>query len=70
MTYGCEYVNVRRVVYDPSGATFVPVCMKCHRFVRADDEILVSEARGLSPDPNATCKRCGRTTMHFEGFVS
>jgi len=62
-----ESVRVRRVVYD-EGATFVPVCDRCGRFVKADDSIMVSES-GLSPEPNATCSKCGRTSMLFEGFV-
>ena len=63
----CEYVEMRRVTYD-GGATFVPVCMKCHRFVRADKSVFYGDA-GLSSRPNATCSKCGRTQMHFEGFI-
>lgn len=67
----CEYVNVRRIIYsdDYAGdATFVPICVKCHRFVKADDTVKVGDA-GLSEQPNATCSKCGRTWMHFEGFM-
>ena len=63
----CEYENVRRILYD-GGACFVPTCMKCHQFVHADKHVRVSEA-GLHPGPNATCTKCGRTRMHFEGFI-
>lgn len=61
-----EYEGTRRVVYN-CGAVFVPVCEKCGRFVKADATIRVSDS-GLAPEPNATCKKCGRTTMLFEGF--
>lgn len=62
-----EYEGVKRVVYD-GGATFVPVCEKCGRFVKADKAIEVSEISGLKKQPNATCKKCGRVEMLFEGF--
>ncbi len=62
----CQYENTRRVTY--GDAVFVPVCMKCHRFVRPDQIVVIGEDSGLSPAPNATCKKCGRTHMHFEGF--
>ena len=63
-----EYPNTRRVVYE-NGAQFVPVCRKCGRYVLADDMIRYSEGRGLVDEPNATCARCGRTKMLFEGFM-
>ena len=63
-----EYVNTRRVCFD-GGATFVPVCETCGRYVKADAEILVNEELGLHPGPNATCKKCGPTRMLFEGFI-
>lgn len=63
-----EYESVRRVVYG-GGATFVPVCSRCSRFVKADSTVLVNEATGLRPGPNASCARCGRVSMLFEGFV-
>lgn len=61
-----SYENTRRIVYE-DGATFVPVCEKCGRFVKADDSITV-KADGLSKEPNASCSKCGRTFMLFEGF--
>ena len=69
------YENVRRVVYG-EGATFVPVCTGatgaygegCGRFVKADKAVRVSES-GFMPGPNATCKKCGRVEMLFEGFI-
>lgn len=73
MTY--EYENMRRLIYgddndgEGGNACFVPVCEKCNRFVKADDLIKVSEFTGLSKEPNATCSKCGRTHMIFEGFI-
>lgn len=68
------YEGVRRVAYpDPSGecgdALFVQVCSTCGRFVKADQTIRCGYD-GLAPGPNATCKRCGRVEMVFEGFFS
>lgn len=63
-----EYEGVLRRVYE-GGATFVPVCQKCGRFVKADEIIFENEITGLKNQPNATCKKCGRTKMLFEGFV-
>ena len=62
------YENTRRIVYG-EGATFVPVCAKCGRYVKADATIRVSEATGLLGEPNCTCKRCGRSHMLLEGFI-
>lgn len=64
-----EYERVRRVTYGDDGPTFVPVCERCGRFVRADREIVVNEIMGNVVEPNATCARCGRTYMLFEGYV-
>ena len=61
------YESFRRVVYG-EGATFVPVCAGCGRFVKADETVRTSMA-GLAPGPNATCKKCGRVEMPFEGFI-
>lgn len=63
-----SYVDTRRIIYD-SGATFIPVCETCKRYVKADETIRVSEGEGLADEPNATCRRCGRTKMIFEGFL-
>lgn len=63
-----EYESVRRVCYD-EGAVFVPVCKLCGRFVKADAVVFISGS-GLRSGPNATCKKCGRTEMLFEGFIS
>ncbi len=62
-----EYEGVSRVVYG-EGATFVPVCVECGRFVKADEAVRMSDS-GLMPGPNATCSKCGRVEMLFEGFI-
>jgi hypothetical protein len=67
-----EYEGLRRVVYgkgtEYDGATFCPVCQNCGRFVKAD------KTRGfiggtIAPGPDATCSKCGRVEMPFEGFI-
>ena len=66
-----SYEGVRRIVYGDgefAGATFVPVC-RCGRFVRADEAVTL-DGRGQPVGPNATCARCGRVQMLFEGYVS
>ncbi len=68
-----EYENVRRIVTGPdadeyAGASFVPVCVKCGRFVKAD-AVLYFQHDTLASGSNATCSKCGRTEMLFEGFI-
>jgi len=63
-----EYENIRRVVYGEDRATFVPVCEKCFRFVKADKKITLQGDNG-PVGPTATCSKCGRTEMIFEGFI-
>lgn len=63
------YENTRRLTYG-EGATFVPVCTKCGRYVKADEEISFNWLSGnLADQPNATCSKCGRIQMLFEGFI-
>lgn len=59
---------IRRVTYE-NGATFVPVCENCKRFVKADDVIWVNGFDELKDIPNATCKKCDRVRMVFEGYI-
>ena len=66
-----EYENIRRIGYDDKmggAAIFVPACVACGRFVKADKAIFVNDWNGLKKQPNATCAKCGRTEMLFEGF--
>jgi len=63
-----EYANTRRVSFE-GGATFIPVCMKCGRYVKADKTIKTSlEGCIKHGEPNAICKKCGRVEMNFEGY--
>lgn len=62
-----EFEGARRIEYE-DGAVFVPVCEACCRFVKADETIKSNEF-GLHPGPNATCSKCGRTRMVFEGYI-
>ena len=65
-----EYENTRRIVFG-EGATFIPVCEKCGRFVKADETISFTDAGEGPPaeKPNATCSKCGRIEMPFEGYI-
>jgi len=63
-----EYENTRRIQY-ADGATFVPKCTKCGRFVIANKTIETNDEDGLKDEPNAVCVNCGDTKMIFEGFM-
>ena len=64
-----EYENLRRAVYGRNGPMFIPVCPKCGRFVKADGTYSFSENSGIDhKKPNATCKKCGRIAMPFDGW--
>jgi ribosomal protein L32 len=63
-----EYENTRRIIYDED-MVFVPKCEKCGRFVRADDCVYINRLGELANQPNATCSKCGRIKMIFEGFM-
>lgn len=66
-----EYEGVRRVVYgqgEYAGATFIPVCPACGRFVKADATMRF-QGDTIANEPNATCNKCGRVKMLFEGFM-
>jgi hypothetical protein len=58
-------INLR---YGDEGATFIPVYPSCGRFVRADPSVTL-RGDGQPSGPNATCTRCGRVEMPFEGYV-
>jgi hypothetical protein len=66
MIYDAEHIDSPRISYE-GGACFVRACEKCGRYVKADPTVFTGDA-GLHPGPNATCARCGRTRMIFEGF--
>lgn len=65
-----EYEGTRRICYGKDGATFIPVCKKCGRFVKADKTVRFTESGDGPPAerPNATCSIHGRIKMIFEGF--
>ena len=62
-----EYEGTHRLVYG-EGATFLPVGEKCGRFVKADATVTL-RGDGQPAGPNATCSRCGRVQMLWEGYV-
>lgn len=62
-----QFIDEPREVYD-NDAIFVRRCEKCYRFVKADKQIYFTGRRDLDGRPNATCHKCGRTRMIFEGF--
>lgn len=64
-----EYEGMWRLSYGDEGACFVPVCEKCGRFVKADGTVSFNGLGELKDCPNATCKKCGRTQMIFEGYI-
>jgi len=57
------YENTHRAIYgeDDEALVFLRICRYCGRFVTADDT-------ANRTDINATCKRCGRVLMPFEGL--
>ena len=63
----------RRIVCDSGegdecdGATFIPRCVKCNRYVKPDATIKVNW-QGQPVGDNATCSKCGRTEMIWEGY--
>jgi hypothetical protein len=61
-----EYENTRRITYG-EGMTFVPVCEKCGRFVKAYKAVK-RDINGQPVGNNAVCKKHGRTKMIFEGY--
>lgn len=47
---------------------FIRLCPNCGRFVKPDDYVLVNGLEEVSKEPNATCSKCGRVSMIFEGW--
>lgn len=47
---------------------FIRLCPNCGKFIKADDSVLVNGLEEVSKDPNATCSKCGRVTMIFDGW--
>lgn len=61
-----RYEGTRRLVFG-DGATFVPVCVKCNRFVKPYKRVRF-DYQGQPKGNNAICKKHGRTQMLFEGY--
>lgn len=68
-----EFMESPRVCYgegEHEGATFVRICPKCGRFVKADETVrLTYDGPPEKGRPNATCKIHGRIEMYFEGYI-
>lgn len=67
-----DYENTRRVVYGGNGdgdLCFLHVCEQCGRYVKADGSVLINGLGRLKDQPSATCSKCGRIKMFFEGFI-
>ena len=65
----CTYEHTKRIVYGSEYNTdgeawFLPRCPKCGRIVKADKECYVDDGT----KSNATCSKCGRIRMPFEGY--
>lgn len=69
-----SFPETRRIVYG-EGATFLPRCAGpkgdgnggCGRIVKAD-QLIDFDAEAQPVTPNATCARCGRVAMWWEGY--
>ena len=64
-----EYDNESLWVRYTGGATFIRVCEKCGRFVKAYKKITLNGLGELSDRNNGRCKKCGKTKMIFQGFI-
>ena len=47
---------------------FIRLCPNCGRFVKCDNEVIVNGLEELINQPNATCSKCGRVEMLFDGW--
>ena len=56
------------VAYGDEGATFWRKCPNCGRIVKADDTLPFNGLGEYMKGPNATCAKCGRVEMPFEGY--
>ena len=54
--------------HSPTVLAFIRICPNCGRFVKADDCAMVNGLEEVSKEPNATCSKCGRVTMIFDGW--
>ena len=56
-----------RIVVYGDGATFIPRCEKCNRFVKAYKSIKF-DSQGQPKGNTAICKKHGRTKMLWQGY--
>jgi hypothetical protein len=61
-----EYTDVHRIQYG-DGATFIPICEKCRRFIKPPANIKFDH-QGQPIGLYANCTNCGATTMPWEGY--
>jgi len=47
---------------------FIRLCPNCARFVKPDDTVKINGLGEVSKEQNATCSKCGRVTMIFDGW--
>jgi ribosomal protein S27AE len=52
----------------PEVLAFVRLCPNCGRFVKPDNEVFVNGLEHLVHGENATCSKCGRVEMIFNGY--
>lgn len=62
-----DYEKARRITY--GDGQFIPVCPTCGRYVKADETMKCNFDGELKLEPNATCSKCGRVLMPFEGYL-
>ncbi len=68
-TSGVGMIESPLIRYGEEGAMFARVCPNCNRFVKADNSIILNGLGEYVDRENATCSRCGRVEMPFQGFV-
>lgn len=67
MTRFGDYEGSPTVLYG-NEALFIRVCPKCGRFVKGDAKIQLTAEGPPVQQPNASCRKCGRVQMPFEGY--
>ena len=63
-----EFIEDRRIQYGEEGATFIPRCERCKRYVRAPESVKFNGLGYLVEESNIDCSKCGKTKMIFEGY--
>ena len=65
--FGDILIKFRHVRY--GDLSFHAICPKCGETVKVDDSISISSNRDYIKQPNATCFKCGRVEMPFDGVL-